>query len=296
MELAYVNGVWGPIGEAKISIDDRGYQFGDGVYEVVAAYQGRPCLLDRHMARFRRSAAAIHLGYDFDAQPIEPLILDGLRRSGIADAMVYIQMTRGVAPRSHVIPPNMKPTVVLTVRPLPRVPDEDRRRGARLMTARDTRWDHCYIKAITLLPNILARNEAIRHGYDDALFVTADGEIMECTSSNVFLLHGKKLCLPARTEAILHGVTQAFLIECAESIGLAVEERRCDLNLLASADEAMMSSTTIEVLGVTSVDGKPVGRGVVGPVTEALLKAYRSLVLQHLSMPEPVKRAATVHA
>src|SRR5512145_3084406 len=109
-ELAYVDGVFGPMSAAKLSIEDRGFQFGDGVYEVVAVYRGKPFLLDRHMQRFLRSAAGIRLDYDFEGRPLEPIIAEGLRRSGLADAMVYLQITRGAAARSHVIPPNMTPT------------------------------------------------------------------------------------------------------------------------------------------------------------------------------------------
>jgi len=175
--------------------------------------------------------------------------------------------------------------VVMTFRPLPRVPDEQRRRGARLMTTRDTRWEHCYIKAITLLPNTLDRSRAVWKGFDDALYISESGEIMESTSSNLFLVHGDTVQLPPRTEAILHGITQGFLIECAESIGLRVAERACPLDLLWSADEAFMSSTTIEVLGVTSVDHRPIGSGSVGPITQRMHDAYRARIPQHLTDP-----------
>ncbi len=278
LDLAYVNGVFCPIAEAKVSIEDRGYQFGDGIYEVVAAYHGRPFLLDRHMARFRNSAKGIRLEYDFDGQPLEPIVMEGLRRCGRRTVAVYMQLTRGVAPRSHMIPAGLKPTVVMTFRPLPQVPEETRRNGSRLMTSRETRWANCYIKAITLLPNILARNEAIQQGFDDALFVSESGAIMECTSSNIFLVQGKTLQLPSRTESILHGVTQGFLLECAGEAGLSVREQHCNLEMLKAADEVFISSTAVEVLGVTSVDQRPVADGRVGPVTKKLHEVYRNRV------------------
>ena len=128
-ELAYVNGVFGPIAEAKVSIEDRGFQFGDGIYEVIVAYDGRLFLVEQHMRRLRRSAAGIALDYDFEARPLEPIIAEGLRRSELRDALVYIQITRGVAPRSHTIPSGLTPTVVMTFKPLPRLPGEARRRG-----------------------------------------------------------------------------------------------------------------------------------------------------------------------
>ena len=178
-ELAYVNGVFGPIAEAKVSIEDRGYQFGDGVYEVVVAYDGALFLLEPHLERLHHSLEKIGINYDFDANPLEPVIEEGLRRCGISNCMIYIQVTRGVAPRDHSIPQGMTPTVVMTFKPMPVVSEKLRRDGAAIMTTRETRWANCYIKAITLLPNVLAKTDAVREGYHDALFVTDEGEVRE---------------------------------------------------------------------------------------------------------------------
>jgi len=273
-ELAYVNGVFGPIAEAKVSIEDRGFQFGDGIYEVMVAYGGKLFLLDAHLQRLRKSAAGIRLDYDFEARPLEPIIAEALRRSELRDAMIYLQITRGVAPRSHVIPPSMTPTVVMTVKPLPTVADELRARGARVVTTPDTRWANCYIKAITLLPNILAKSEAVRRGYDDAIFVTESGEVRECTSANIFVIKGGGMRIPPRTEKVLHGVTQAFLLELAESIKAPAHEERVDLAALRNADEVFMSGTTIDVLAITSIDDRPVGDGKVGPITDKLYREF----------------------
>ena len=239
-EMAYVNGVFGPIAQARVSIEDRGFQFGDGVYEVIATYGGRPFLLEPHMRRLRRSAGAIGLDYDFDGKPPEPIIAEGLRRSGFSEAMIYVQITRGAAPRSHVIAEGMTPTVVMTVKALPIVPEELRRRGAKAMTTRETRWAKCYVKAVTLLPNVLAKNEALRRGYDEAIFVTDSNEVRECTACNVFIATDGRITIPPRTEAILHGVTQGFLMECASVVGLPVEERAFDLSALYAADEVFV--------------------------------------------------------
>jgi D-alanine transaminase len=274
-ELAYVNGVFSAIADAKVSIEDRGFQFGDGIYEVVAAYSGRPFLLDRHMLRFRQSATTIGLTYDFEARPLEPIVMEGLRRSELADAMVYMQITRGVAPRSHLIPPNLTPTVVMTFKPLPTVPEELRQRGARLVTTPEIRWAQCSVKAITLLPNTLARSDAVRRGYDDALFVARGGEVREATAANIFLVKDGRLLFPPRNTSILHGVTLGFLLECASSLGIAAEERVCDLKTLRSAHEVFLSATTIEVLGVCSIDDRPIGDGTVGPVTRKLHGEFR---------------------
>ena len=269
-ELAYVNGRFMPIADATVSIEDRGMQFGDGVYEVIVAYDGRPFQLESHMQRLRRSAAGIGLDYDFDNKPLEDVLREGLRRSGLDDAMIYVQLTRGTAPRVHLIPKGITPTVIMTFKPRPVVPEDLVRRGMSVMTTPETRWAKCYIKAITLLPNILARTEADRRGYDDAIFVTEAGEVRECTTSNIFIVNGNVLRFPPRNEAVLHGVTQIFLLDCAAAINLETREEVFDVTALRSADEVFMSGTSLEVMGITSIDGKAVADGKVGPVTRRL--------------------------
>jgi len=274
-ELAYLNGVFSSIADAKVSIEDRGFQFGDGVYEVVAAYNGRLFLLDRHVRRLRTSLDAIGLAFGFEANPLETIIAEGLRRCGFADAMIYIQITRGAAPRAHAIPQGIRPTVVMTFKPLPVVPDDLRRRGAHLMTTPETRWANCYVKAVTLLPNVLAKNDAIRRGFDDAVFVSAAGEVRECTSANIFMVRDRTFITPPLTESILHGITQSFLRECATDIQLKMIEESFDVEALRRADEAFMSSTVTEVLPVTRLDGRPIGDGSVGPCTRLLFNEFR---------------------
>lgn len=143
------------------------------------------------------------------------------------------------------------------------------------MTAPDDRWGRCYIKAITLLPNILARNEAIRRGFDDALFVAGDGEIRECTSANIFLVRGEAIVTPPRDESVLHGVTQDFLQDCAGGVGMRMVEERFDVAALVGAEEVFMSSTSVEVLGVTRIDDHRIGVGP-GDKTRRLFEEFRS--------------------
>ena len=285
-ELAYLNGEFMPVAEAKVSIEDRGFQFGDSIYEVVVAYAGRLFLLEPHMRRLRRSAAAIALNYPFDAAPLEPIITEGLRRSEFRDALIYMQITRGFAPRSHAIPDGITPTVVMTFKPLPPVPDALRQQGARMMTTIDTRWANCYVKATTLLPNILAKNEASRRGYDDAIFITKTGEVRECTSANVFIAVDGELMIPPRTEAILHGVTQGFLLDCAAAIDVHVREQEFNVEALRAADEVFMSGTTVEALGITWVDGAPIADGRVGPITKRLYEEFRRRVREQTAATE----------
>jgi len=273
-ELAFVNGVFGPIHEAKVSIEDRGFQFGDSVYEVIVSYYGRLFLLGAHMHRLRQSTAAIGIQYDFDGQPLEPVIEEGFKRCGFSDAMIYVQLTRGAAPRSHELPKDLPPTVVMTFKPLPLIPEEVRQRGVNVMTTIDTRWANCYIKAVTLLPNVLAKMGAASGGYDDALFVTESGEVRECTSSNIFLAKDGQLVFPKRLESILHGTTQVFLLDCAASLGVKVREESVHLDGLRSADEVFMSGTLVEALGVTAIDDQPIGNGQVGPITKQLYEEF----------------------
>ncbi len=275
-ELAYINGTFCPIDEAKVSIEDRGFQFGDGVYEVVAVYNGRPFLLEPHMRRLKRSLKTVSLEHALTPSALEPIIIEGLRRTGTTDdAMVYIQITRGAHSRSHVVADGVEPTVIMTFKPLPRVSDELRLRGARTVTARDIRWSNCFVKAITLLPNVLAKNDAINRGYDDAIFVTEEGEVREFTSANIFMVRAGELILPPRNDSVLHGVTQGFIIACASAIGLTVKEQSFTVDTMMGADELFMSSTTVEVLGVTSVDDEPIGDGTVGDTTRRLYEEFK---------------------
>ena len=274
-ELAYINGVFCPISEAKVSIDDRGFQFGDGIYEVIFAYGGKLFLLGPHMQRLRRSAASIELSYDFDAQPLEPIIEEGLRRCELRDAMIYLQMTRGVAPRLHQFRDDATPTIVMTFRPRPVFPDDLHARGIKVVTVTDQRWANCSIKAITLLPNVLAKTRAMRYGYHDAIFVTSTREVRECTSANIFMAKDGRLRIPPRTVSILHGITQAFLMECAAAIELPVDEQAFDVETLYEADEVFMSSTAVEVLGIVEIDDRPIADGRVGPITRKLATEFQ---------------------
>lgn len=274
-ELAYVNGVFGPIHEAKISIEDRGFQFGDGIYEVIFAYGGKLFLLEEHLQRLQRSLTDIGLQFDFEANRLENVLLEGVKKCELRDVMIYIQITRGVAPRVHAIPDNLTPTVIVTFKPLPVIPDKVREKGIKLMTTRDNRWANCYIKAITLLPNILAKTEALRRGCGEALFVTESGEVRECTSANIFVIQDGAVKTPPRNESVLHGITQRILFECATTVGCTMTEEVIPFEALHGAEEIFVSSTAVEVLGVVAIDDKTIGDGKVGPWTRRLYEEFR---------------------
>ncbi len=274
-ELAYLNGVFSPIGDAKISIEDRGFQFGDSIYEVIFAYGGKLFELDAHLSRLRSSLDAIDLHYDFDADGLSGAMREGVRRCEFPDVMVYLQITRGVAPRNHTIPDGISPTVVMTFKPIPLVDPDLHANGAKLKTFPETRWANCYIKATTLLPNVLAKSRAKKAGYYDAVFVTEEGEVRESTSANIYVVEGKSVVFPRRDKSVLHGVTQRFLSGCMDAMGLTAEEGLISLDRLFAADEVFISSTAIEVLAVTSVDDKPILSGQVGPISRGLYEEFR---------------------
>ena len=291
-ELAYVNGTYCPIEEAVVSIEDRGFQFGDGIYEVIAVYNGRPFQLDGHLRRLERSAEMIALDLDVEAMRIEPIVIEGVRRSGLTDVYVYIQITRGCAPRAHAVPEGLSPTVVMTFKPLVPLSIDVREKGIAVMTTPDLRWRNCCVKAITLLPNVLAKSEAVRRGYDDALFVSDDGHVREATSGNVFTVRDSVIHTPPRDERVLHGITQSFIMACAETIGLRFVETHLPLDEMMQADEVFVSSTAVEVLAVRSIDDRPIAGGKVGPVTTRLHLAFQDGVRRNTA-PSIQQKSAT---
>lgn len=273
-DVAFVDGEFLPVGEARVSIDDRGFQYGDSAYEVIAAYHGRPFRLADHLARLRCSLTDIYIEFDPATYGFESIISEGLRRCGYEDAAIYIQVSRGTAPRMHVPPPGLTPTVVMTFRPLPRMPEKLRQQGAAVMTVPDIRWSKCYIKATTLLPNVLASMEAQRQGFDDAVFVAESGEVREGTRANLVAVRGGRLHFPTRDASILHGVTLQFLEELARVMGIRVHEAPLSLDELYAANEAFLSNTLYTILPVVRVNDRVIGDGRVGPVARGLFDAF----------------------
>lgn len=276
-DLAYVNGVFGPIEQAKVSINDRGLLYGDSVYEVISAHGGRPFRMEDHLERLRISMEALKFEVDFSNLKLESIIREGLTRCGLEEAMVYIQITRGEAPRCHVPPVGLKPNLIVTFRPLPPIADHLRERGASIMTAPEIRWGMCYIKATTLLPNVITRMQAKAAGYHDAIFVSAAGEVREGTSSNVVMVKNGRLYFPPRDRSILNGVTLITVLECAQHLKIACEERPILIGEVRSAEELFLTSTTEEILPVTQLDGLPIGGGCVGTLTRAMMTTYHNL-------------------
>jgi D-alanine transaminase len=278
-EIAYVNGVFGPLAEARVSIEDRGFQFADGIYEVLVCPGGRPFRMAEHLARLRRSAEGINLPLDLAALDLPGIVAEGVKRCGFADVMAYVQITRGVAARDHVFPQEFKPTVVATFKAKPVIAPAVRQQGVALETTPDIRWDKCYIKSTALLANVLMKNAARRRGRHDAIIVGRDGFVRETTCANVFMVKGGRVITPPASEHILHGVTRSYVLECTAKLRLATEERDFTVEEMLKADEVFITSTTQDVLAARMIDDQQIGAGRCGPIAERLNACFREGML-----------------
>src|SRR5687767_14512414 len=209
-EMIWINGVVSPLADAKVGVEDRGYQFADGVYEVIRLYDGRPFTLREHLERLEKSAAGIRMTLPMSVAALSSEIIQFAERTQIRDGMVYLQATRGCAARNHIFPKNCKPTVLFYVRHLAPLDAPGEGEGAGLFTVPDERWKKCWIKSIALLANVLAKNEAVDAGADEAVFVE-DGFVSECSASNLFVVRGGKLITHPVGPKVLPGITRAVL-------------------------------------------------------------------------------------
>ena len=279
MSTVYLNGEFLPAGQATVPVNDRGFLFGDGIYEVTPAYGGRLFRWPQHLARMQKGLAAIGIG--FDARVLEEVKKELLARNGLDGAeaaYVYVQVTRGVAPRTHHFPdPPARPTVYAFANRYLRAPMEEWARGITAITVADQRWARADIKAIALLPNVLAAQAAVEAGVGNTIFVR-DGVALEGSHNNLFAVFGGVLATAPKSNYILHGVTRDFLIELAGGMGIPVEERTIQLPELYEADEVFFSGTTTEVKPVVEIDGRPVGSGAVGPVARGLYGRFVAAV------------------
>lgn len=276
--IAYVNGQFFPLEQATISIEDRGFQFGDGVYEVVRTYGGVPFRLYDHFSRLESSARAVSIPVPFSRADCEALIREGLQRSDLVSCLVYIQLTRGVAPRAHLFPSPAKPTLIMTFRAIPETDGVLQRQGVSVVTLPDLRWGWCSIKSLNLLANVLAKQEASDAGANEAILVK-DGLVTEGCSSNVCLVRDGAIITPPLSDQLLAGVTRAVVLELARKAGIVVEEREVTQEELTQAEELFLIGTTIEVLPVTALNGVPVGGRTPGPVTHVVIDALRRCIL-----------------
>ncbi len=278
--LVDLNGEILPASEAKVSVWDRGFLFGDAVFEAIRFYRGRPVLWGVHYLRLLASARGILL----DRVPTEEELASRVGRliaqSGLSEGTIYMQVTRGsVGFRSDAVMPE-RPTVLIAVDPHTCLPEEMYAHGVSVITFEDIRWRYAHLKTTNLLPRTLARIEANRLGAHEALFRGGDGRVFEGTSTNLFVLKDGVLSTPPLSERLLAGATRAALLPLARRVVRQVREWDVTVADLFEADEVMLCGTTTEVLGVVRVDGHEVAGGRVGPVAKALRDLYRSEVLE----------------
>ena len=281
-ELVWLNGEITALSDAKIAVEDRGFLFADGVYEVVRLYGGKPFALGLHLDRLQKSCDGLMLKMPMQREPLVREIRSLIDRSGVRDGMLYLQLTRGVASRNHVFPIDVPPTLLFFARALPAIVPPDRQAGIKLHTVRDVRWRMCWIKSIGLAANVLAKNEALSHGADEAAFVDEHDVVSECTSSNLFLVsHGKLITHPVGPR-VLPGITRHVVIECARALSIDVIERPIALAEAKAADEIFITGTTRQLAWVGGWDGATVASGRLGPVTMKLHDAFESRVAREL--------------
>ncbi|CAN5839131.1 D-amino acid aminotransferase [soil metagenome] len=280
--LCYLNGEYSLLSEAKVSVLDRGFIFGDGIYEVVPAYGGKLFRFDEHLARLGRSLSKLRIENPLTAvewlERCRKLTTALIEKTGAVDQLVYIQITRGVALRDHVMPPGVTPTVFMMASPMKPASPEQRHQGVACVTARDFRWERADIKSISLLGNVLARQMSADHGAIETVMFR-DGFLTEASASNVWVVHEGALLGPPKSEHVLEGIRYDLIRELCEETGIAYNLRPIAEADVMSADELMLSSATKEVLPITSLDGQPVGHGALrgkpGPVYARLYEAYQ---------------------
>ena len=275
--VAFINGTFMPLSEAKVSIEDRGFQFGDGIYEVIRTYKGRPFALEAHLARLDRSAAALDLRQPYSHVEWTHHILEGIRQAAYPEAKIYLQVTRGVAPRDHAYSEEVTPTVVMTVRELHPLDRSLQATGVEAMTTEDIRWERCDIKSVNLLGNVLARQRVKQAKVFEAILVKA-GLITEGAISNVMVVEGGTVVTAPEGSRILSGVTRTVVLDLAKSEGLPIQERFVSQTDLYEADEVFLTGTTVEVLAVIRIDGKVIGDGRPGPITQRLAAGFMKVV------------------
>jgi len=268
----YLNGEYLPLEQGRISVEDRGFQFGDGVYEVIRAYRGKPFRLAKHLARLEQSVKGIEMALPEPLAKIEEVCRTVIRE--IEEAQIYLQVTRGAAPRVHAFPQDVRPTFVAYARAVTRPPDD---RVYTLKSVTDDRWGRCHLKTICLLPNILGRQKAAEAGCDEGLFVRENGAVTEGTASNAFFVRSGALFTHPSDNRILNGVTREVILEIARLQGVRVRYQAVTLAEAMASEEVFITGTVTEVGPVVAIDGKPVGKGKAGPVTLKLRKAYREI-------------------
>lgn len=273
---AYVNGRYLPHAQAAVHIEDRGYQFGDGVYEVIPVAGGRPVDEGPHLDRLERSLSELRIAMPMARRALELVCREMLRRNGLKNGLLYMQVTRGVAPRNHALPPNIRPALVMTTKQMDFSDQPKFQSGVSVVTVPDERWARRDIKTTNLLPNCLAKQVAVEANAYEALQYDGDGNVTEGTSSNFWIVtQDGRLVTRHLSNDILHGVTRRTVLAIAAEEDIDFEERAISLEEAMSAREAFVTSASSFVTPVVKIDGRSIGDGKPGPLSRRLLGWYR---------------------
>jgi len=273
----YLNGAFMPIEEAKVSVLDRGFIFGDGVYEVIPVYSRRAFRLAEHLKRLQHSLDGIKLKNPHSESEWTDILNELIQRNAPQDQYLYLHITRGVAKRDHAFPnPPVSPTVFLLSNPLTTPPAELLQSGISCITVPDNRWLRCDIKSIALLPNVLLRQAAVEAGCAEAILIRDDAFLTEGAASNIFVVKSGTLLAPPKDNLMLPGITYDVILELAAANGIPHEVRRVSKAEVLNADELLLTSSTKEVLPITTLDGKPVGNGKPGTMFARLHPLYQT--------------------
>lgn len=275
MSTAYLNGAFRPLSETRVSVMDRGFLFGDGVYEVIPVYGGRLFRLTHHLKRLQNSLDSVRIANPLSPDAWETMLNDLAGRNGGGDQAVYLQVTRGVAPkRDHAFPENTAPTLFAMSTPMAASVDIDSLPGTTAITLPDIRWKLCNIKAITLLPNVLLRQQAIDRDGAEAILIK-DGFATEGAASNIFIVKNGLLITPANGPALLPGITRDLILELAIRHAIPFREADITEDALFDADEIWLTSSTREISPVIRLDDRRISGGVPGPLWRRMISLYQ---------------------
>ncbi len=273
VQRVYLNGELVPYDEAKVSVEDRGFNFADGIYEMVRIVGGVGFRIDAHLDRFESGARALEIDLPIPREAVHEAILETARANSVDEGTVYVQLTRGAAPRQHAFPDGVRPTLVMLSRPYSGPTEADQENGLSVFTAPDLRWGYCEVKTIGLLPNVIAQQHARAEGCYEALLVR-DGAVTEGARTNAFCVReGAVFTHPI--DNILPGITRKFLIEALRNEGVRVEEVPVNVEDFRAADEVFLTGTTTQVMPVVCIDSALVGTGKPGALTRLAMKLYR---------------------
>ncbi|KGM07429.1 D-alanine aminotransferase [Methylophaga thiooxydans] len=274
MNTVFLNGDFIHADQARVSVFDRGFLLGDGVYEVIPVYAGRPFRLIQHLQRLQRSLDGVRMQNPYSDDKWSDIIAQLVTENRQGDQAVYLQVTRGVAPRDHVFPEGVEPTAFVMSNPIKPLPESYKRDGIKAITVEDIRWSQCDIKAITLLPNSLLRQKAQDVGAQEALLIR-DGFMTEGSASNSYAVLDGVLYTAPKDEKVLPGITRDLVLELADKAGINYREQAVSDADLHRAEEIWISSSTREVLPVTTLDDKPVATGKPGPIWQQIDALYQ---------------------